>query len=68
VTAPTHRRRGIGTEVLRHALQLAWDLDCYKVMLMTGRSNERTLQFYEKAGFIRGVKTGFVARPPDPKL
>ncbi len=63
VTHPDYRRRGLGTAVLKHALQTAWERGCYKVMLMTGSRNESTLQFYEKAGFERGVKTGFVARP-----
>ena len=63
VTHPEYRRRGLGTAVLRHALQIAWERGCYKVMLLTGSKNESTLLFYEKAGFERGVKTGFVAHP-----
>ncbi len=63
VTHPDYRRRGLGTAVLKHALRAAWERNCYKVMLLTGSRNEATLRFYEKAGFERGVKTGFVARP-----
>ena len=63
VTHPDYRRRGLGTAVLKHALQIAWERGCYKVMLLTGSKNEATLRFYEQAGFERGVKTGFVARP-----
>jgi len=63
VTLPDYRRRGIGTLVLQHALRIAWEQNCYKVMLLTGSQQESTLQFYERAGFIRGEKTGFVARP-----
>ena len=63
VTHPDYRRRGLGTSVLKRALQAAWERNCYKVMLLTGSKNEATLRFYEKAGFARGVKTGFVARP-----
>ena len=63
VTHTDYRRRGLGTAALKHALQTAWERNCYKVMLMTGSRNEATLRFYEKAGFERGVKTGFVARP-----
>ncbi len=63
VTHPDYRRRGLGTAVLKRALQTAWERDCYKVMLLTGSKNEATLRFYEQAGFERGVKTGFVARP-----
>jgi GNAT superfamily N-acetyltransferase len=63
VTDPDFRKRGFATAVLRHALNEAWDAGCYKVMLATGSKREETLRFYERAGFQRGVKTGFVAYP-----
>jgi GNAT superfamily N-acetyltransferase len=63
VTHRDYRGRGFGTRILRHALQVAWGSDCYKVVLLTGRKDEATLRFYEKAGFERGVKTGFIAYP-----
>ncbi len=66
VTHPEYRKRGIGTQVLEYALGIAWDRGCYKVMLMTGSKNEATLRFYEGAGFVRGEKTGFVARLAPP--
>lgn len=65
VTHRDYRKRGFGTRILRHALQVAWDSDCYKVMLLTGRQDEATLRFYEEAGFERGVKTGFIAYPEE---
>jgi GNAT superfamily N-acetyltransferase len=63
VTHPDFRRRGIGTRILHSALELAWGQNCYKVMLLTGRKEEATLRFYQRAGFVAGDKTGFVARP-----
>ena len=63
VTHPEFQRRGIGTKILHAALSLAWEQQCYKVMLLTGRNDEATLSFYQQAGFIAGDKTGFVARP-----
>lgn len=60
VTHAAYRQKGFGTRLLRHALQLAQEQNCYKVMLLSGRKEEETLRFYEKAGFQRGVKTGFV--------
>ncbi len=63
VTHPDYRRQGIGTALLRHALALAWEHRCYKVMLLTGRKDEGVLRFYDKAGFRQGVKTGFIAYP-----
>ncbi|CAM3092825.1 GNAT family N-acetyltransferase [Paenibacillus lupini] len=63
VTHPDFRRRGFGTDVLNEALAIAWGHDCYKVMLLTSSKQEGTLTFYEKAGFVKGIKTGFVAKP-----
>ncbi|MBD2677272.1 MULTISPECIES: GNAT family N-acetyltransferase [Nostoc] len=64
VTHFDYRRQGFGTRVLHYALDLAWQQNCYKVMLLTSSKSEETLRFYERAGFKRGVKTGFIARPP----
>lgn len=63
VTHTEYRRRGLGTQILRHALQAAWKQGCYKVMLLTGSKRPEVLRFYEQAGFMQGDKTGFVARP-----
>jgi len=63
VTHPDYRKQGLGTQMLHHALNIAWEQNCYKVMLMTGSKRESTLHFYEQAGFKRDVKTGFVAYP-----
>ena len=65
VTHADHRRQGMGTALLRHALNVAWEHNCYKVMLLTGRKDEGVFRFYEKAGFQRDVKTGFIAYPDD---
>ena len=64
VTHADFRQRGFGTAVLKHALSYAWDAGCYKVMLLTSSKQEGIDAFYEKAGFRKGVKTGFDARPP----
>ena len=65
VTHTEYRRQGIGAALLQHALAVAWQHDCYKVMLLTGRKDESVLRFYEKAGFRQGVKTGFIAYPDE---
>src|SRR5262245_58371996 len=38
VTHVDYRRRGLGGALIRLALGMAWEEKCYKVMLMTGRS------------------------------
>lgn len=63
VTHADYRQQGIGTQLLRHVLEIAWENSCYKVMLLTGSKQETVFRFYERAGFVRGVKTGFVAFP-----
>lgn len=62
VTHENYRNRGYGTAVLKKAVAIAAEHTCYKVMLMTGRKEENTLRFYEKAGFDRGEKTAFIKR------
>ena len=63
VTHAEHRGRGWGKAVLAHALAAAWRQDCYKVMLLTGRKDEATLRFYERAGFDPHGKQAFIAKP-----
>lgn len=62
VTHGNYRKKGYGTAILKKAIEFAREKNCYKVMLMTGRKDEGTLRFYEKAGFDRGEKTAFVIR------
>ena len=63
VTHVEYRKKGIGRNLLQYALKIAWECQCYKVMLLTGRKDEATLRFYENSGFVGGVKTGFIAYP-----
>ena len=62
VTHSEYRKRGYGTVILQKAVEIAKDNNCYKVMLLTGRKEESTLRFYERAGFERGIKTGFIKK------
>ncbi|HEY5794940.1 MAG TPA: GNAT family N-acetyltransferase [Bosea sp. (in: a-proteobacteria)] len=57
------RGRGLGKNVVRAAVANAFAQGCYKVMLMTGRSDPAVLGFYEACGFERG-KTAFQIRQP----
>ena len=63
VTHPDYRRQGIGKRLLHHVLQFAWSENCYKVMLLSSVNREEAHQFYERVGFSRDLKVGFVATP-----
>jgi len=60
VTHPDYRHKGIGTRLIKRAQEIAKEKGCYKVMLMSGRKD--AIPFYEKAGFERRSKTGFIIR------
>lgn len=62
VTHEQYRKRGYGTVVIKKAIEIAKEKGCYKVMLMTGRKDEATLRFYERAGFNKEEKTAFLIR------
>jgi len=53
--------------LLTHARNMAWQMNCYKVMLMTSRKDERTLGFYEASGFDRNAKQAFYVAAPKTK-
>ena len=65
VTRRDRRNRGYATALLVHVLTFAREVDCYKVMLLTGRADPGDHRLYARAGFRAGVKTGYVAYPPD---
>lgn len=64
VTHPAYRRRGHGKAVISVALDHAWKLGCYKVMLMTGRKDPAIFRFYESIGFDPNSKQAFIAKLP----
>jgi N-acetylglutamate synthase-like GNAT family acetyltransferase len=61
VTDQAFRRRGIGRELLRHLMQDAERLGCYKLMVLTDVHRPGVLDFYRAAGFKTGIKNGLVA-------
>ncbi|MBC7957384.1 MAG: GNAT family N-acetyltransferase [Cytophagales bacterium] len=63
VTDQALRNQGIGKAIVGHALHLAWQRGCYKVMLLTGSRKESTHQFYRACGFLADEKFAFVAKP-----
>jgi len=62
VTHADHRGQGHGQAVIRHAIEQAWAVDCYKVVLTTSRKDPAVWAFYERCGFDGGDKRAFVIR------
>ncbi|MCE9925420.1 GNAT family N-acetyltransferase [Aeromonas media] len=67
VTASAFRRQGLSQRVLAQALTLAWELDCYKVMLLSGEGREGAHRLYEKLGFKAGIEKGFVIKQAEAR-
>lgn len=64
VTAHSLRRKGLGEACLRYAVELAWELDCCKVVLLSGAQRPEAHAVYEKVGFSGDVERGFVIKKP----
>ncbi|MDE6469523.1 MAG: GNAT family N-acetyltransferase [Eubacterium sp.] len=62
VTDKAYRKRGLASACLAYAKQLAVDNNCYKMMLLTGSKKRSTHKFYQKNGYNRFEKTGYIQR------
>ena len=60
VTDSRHRGKGYATECLDYAKKIAQAQGCYKMMLLTGSKEEKTLDFYRRAGYNSADKTAFI--------
>jgi GNAT superfamily N-acetyltransferase len=53
VVDQAHQGRGVGTEMMRHAIAEARSRRCYKVALSSNMKRDRAHAFYEGLGFRR---------------
>ena len=60
VTHKDYRGRDYATECLNFAKEIAVNENCYKIMLLTGSKEKKTLDFYERAGYNSADKTAFI--------
>ena len=60
VTHGDYRGKGYATECLHYAKDIAVKKNCYKMMLLTGSRERKTLEFYRKAGYNSTDKTAFI--------
>lgn len=62
VTDRDYRKRGLASACLDYAKRIALDNNCYKMMLLTGSKKRSTHRFYQKNGYNRFEKTGYIQR------
>jgi ribosomal protein S18 acetylase RimI-like enzyme len=52
VTAPEHRKRGIGAALLKHVIEQARAEGVLRITLLTDMQNERAQAMYRRVGFV----------------
>lgn len=62
VTDKAFRKRGLASACLSYAKRIAVENNCYKMMLLTGSKKRSTHKFYQKNGYNRFEKTGYIQR------
>lgn len=64
ITSQAYRGQGLGRQVLERAIDMAWDANAYKIMLLTGkdRKDGGAKGFYESLGFSDEDKYGMTLR------
>ena len=62
VTHKVYRKRGLASQCLAFAKQIAVENNCYKMMLLTGSKKRATHRFYRKNGYNSIEKTGYIQR------
>lgn len=60
VTHADYRGKGYAMECLNYAKEIAQRQNCYKMMLLTGSKQQKTLDFYRNAGYNSADKTAFI--------
>ena len=60
VTHKDYRGKGYATECLNYAKKISEENNCYKMMLLTGSKEQKTLDFYKNAGYNNSDKTAFI--------
>ncbi len=60
VTHKDYRGKGYAKECLNFAKEIAMQMNCYKMMLLTGSKEDSTLNFYKSAGYNSADKTAFI--------
>ncbi|MEN9206096.1 MAG: ribosomal protein S18-alanine N-acetyltransferase [Thermostichales cyanobacterium SZTDM-1c_bins_54] len=66
---PDYRRRGIGTTLVKHLLQIATEHHCRWAILEVRISNQAARCLYENLGFVPlGIRKNYYHHPPEDGL
>lgn len=57
-----YRRQGHAEAVLTYAKEIAASLNCYKVVLLSSKARDKAHQLYEKVGFEKESKYGYLLK------
>lgn len=60
VTSEKYLGKGYARQCLDYARNIAIENNCYKMMLLTGTKEEKTLAFYKNAGYNSEDKKAFI--------
>lgn len=60
VTHASYREQGFASGCLEYARNIAKKHNCYKIMLLTGSRDQKTLDFYKNSGYNNTDKTAFI--------
>lgn len=59
VVSPKDRGKGVGSKLMKFALNLAKQKSCKRVTLLTDHDNDGAHRFYQQHGFIRSSMVAF---------
>ncbi|GHV70983.1 acetyltransferase [Spirochaetia bacterium] len=62
ITDKEYRRKGIGKNIIKKAIEYAKEQNCYKVLLQSGNKRTEAHKFYESIGFDGKSKKAFEIR------
>jgi GNAT superfamily N-acetyltransferase len=51
VVRPGSRNRGLGSLMIRRAIEFAGSAGCLRITLLTDRTNDSAIRFYQRHGF-----------------
>ena len=62
ITDKEYRRKGIGKNIIKKAIEYAKEQNCYKILLQSGNKRTEAHKFYESIGFDGESKKAFEIR------